>query len=191
MTYSLSDAALDLLACEKLFSPDQIKEQRTIVPKEPGIYAWWFDEHFLPEQGFRTLTRDGKRLMYVGIAPKAPPKPVGAPRTLRDRLINHCAGSIATSTLRRSLAALLAQKLAFRFHAVPSGKIRLTAEGDEDRLTGWMTSHAKVAWIVTPVPWVLEHELLKHGEPRLPLNIQGSADPHAAVLKKLRADAIA
>lgn len=41
------------------------------------------------------------------IEPSAPPKEGIKSRTLRDRLLNHCRDALATSTLRRTLAALL------------------------------------------------------------------------------------
>ena len=93
MTYSLSSGAIRFI--DGLFDVRQIREQPQLVPALPGIYGWWFDEMFLPEQATETLRRSGRRLLYVGVAPNRPTKPGVKPRTLRDRLMDHCRGPIA------------------------------------------------------------------------------------------------
>jgi hypothetical protein len=92
---------------------------------------------------------------------------------------------MATSTLRRTLAALLKANERFSIERAASGKSQMSAE-NEARLTRWMTEHARVTWLTTPVPWILERELLDRG-PRLPLNIRGSSDPFRKTLSALRA----
>jgi hypothetical protein len=56
----------------------------------------------------------------------------------------------------------------------PSGKLWMSAE-DEAKLTNWMDTQARVAWLRCERPWDLEEELIKCGRPSLPLNIKGSS----------------
>ena len=65
-----------------------------------------------------------------------------------------------------------------------SGKTQTFVE-KESALSGWMANNARIAWIETPKPWVLEDHLLKTLS--LPLNIQGNTNhPFCALLKELR-----
>ena len=190
MTHSLTEAAQPLLSPEQLWSADQIRARPSVVPATPAIYGWWFDAGLprVPTEG--ALLRDGRRLLYVGIAPRGP-SPDGAPqgRTLRDRLKNHCRGPIASSTLRRTLACVLARVLDFHIHLRSPGKLGMR-DADERRLTEWMQEHARVGWMITTEPWVLEEVLITAG-PRLPLNIRSSSDPFRLESRRLRAAAAA
>lgn len=51
----------------------------------------------------------------------------------------------------------------------------------EERLTDWMNTHARMAWVENETPWDLEDEMLAHAV--LPLNIMGRADPFSMELK--------
>jgi GIY-YIG catalytic domain len=162
-----------------LFTVGDIIKKPSAAPDEAGIYAWWFDE--LPNVPLAgALERDGFRLAYVGIASYR----AGSRRTLRQRLRNHCNGPIATSTLRRSLAAVLIDQLNLHPRRVPGQKTRL-ANGEEARLTEWLIVHGRVAWITSATPWLLEDELLLKG-PSLALNIRGNAHPFVRELLTLR-----
>ncbi len=133
-----------------------------------------------------SLLMAGRWLLYVGIAPNGAKRTTGK-RTLRDRLKNHCRGPIGSSTLRRTLASLLTPDLLdLSLGRTASGKHALSAQ-DEARLTQWMSTHLRVAWLVHPEPWQLEDALIKKG-PRLPLNIAGSSDPFVETLKQRRRD---
>jgi hypothetical protein len=50
---------------------------------------------------------------------------------------------------------------------------------DEARLTSWMDTNTGVAWFCHDQPWTWEDELIKRGQPALPLNIKGSSHPFA------------
>jgi hypothetical protein len=184
MTHSLSREAEAFLRQTPLVRVEAICEDAAVVPAAPGIYGWWFDDS-MESVSAGTLSRNGRHLLYVGIAPSSRPQEGRKPRTLRDRLINHCRGPLATSTLRRTLAALLNVEAAFSIGIGPSGKLMMLKH-DEVKLTRWMDDHAMVMWSIAQSPWLIEDELLEHG-PRLPLNIQGSRDPYRLELKKLRA----
>jgi hypothetical protein len=186
MTHSLSRATEALLSPARFVSVQAILEGPTILPRSPGIYGWWFKAlPLVPTEG--TLARAGRRLLYIGISPSRKSTQAGS-RTIRDRLLNHCRGPIVCSTLRRTLACLLAAELALCVSRLPSGKMCLQ-KSDEERLTEWMTRHARVAWTCHDKPWVLEEQLLAAGAPRMPLNIRGSADPFRKILRRLRSPA--
>jgi hypothetical protein len=122
---------------------------------------------------------------YVGIAPRKPSAAGSVSGgTLRNRLLNHCRGPLATSTLRRTLAVLLKGELGLDITCTSAGKLKMPLEL-ETRLTGWMDEHARVVWVVYPEPWEIEDHLIQ-GTTRLPLNIRGSSDPFAKVLSNLR-----
>jgi hypothetical protein len=162
-----------------LFTVDDVIGKPSAAPDEAGIYAWWFDE--LPNVPLTgALEQNGFRLAYVGIASYRP----GSRRTLRQRLRNHCSGPIATSTLRRSLAAVLIDQLNLHPCRMQGQKTRL-ADGEEARLTEWLAAHGRVSWIASATPWLLEDELLLNG-PSLALNIRGNAHPFVRELRSLR-----
>jgi hypothetical protein len=185
MTYSLRACARALLSPKRFARVSEIRERPSLVPAEPGVYGWWFSSKLtgVPTEG--TQLQRKWRLLYIGIAPSGPTS-ARRPRTLRSRIKNHCRGPAASSTLRRTLACLLKNKLKLDVKRQPSGKLWMSSE-DEMRLTEWMDAHARVAWICHPEPWQLESQLIARGKPRLPLNIRGSRDPFGAELKVLRA----
>src|SRR5579871_3053412 len=155
MTHSLS-VADSLFQPERLFSVSEIRNEPSIVPAGAGIYGWWFSGRLdgVPLDG--TLSRDGRKLLYVGIAPSGPASPGQArTRTLRDRLKNHCRGPIASSTLRRTIAAILASDWEIAFSKSSAGKLLISSQ-DEDRLTHWLDENAQVAWVECPEPWEVE-----------------------------------
>jgi hypothetical protein len=104
--------------------------------------------------------------------------PSGA-RHDRHRLLNHCRGPLASSTLRRTLAVLLAGELDLSIGRTKAGKLKMSTE-HEARLTQWMDENAQVVWLTNSAPWEIEDHLIQ-GAVRLPLNIRGSADRKSAV----------
>jgi hypothetical protein len=153
-------------AFSQLFTVGDVTSTPSAAPEEPGVYSWWFDQlPNVPMVG--ALEQNGYHLAYVGIASHRP----GSRRTLRQRLRNHCCGPIATSTLRRSLAALLIEELDLHPYSEKQ-KTKIPPE-EEARLTDWLTLHGRVAWIPDPTPWILENNLLGSGPP-LALNIRGN-----------------
>lgn len=168
-----------------LVNPSSIVADPTLVPNEPGIYGWWFDGAPPLVDLTGTVALGDRWLLYIGIAPSEPSDGGRASRrTLRDRLKNHTRGPIATSTLRRTLTALLGAELGLRTGRTSAGKAQLLDDG-EHVLTSWLSLHARVAWSACPAPWLPEKELIISG-PRLPLNIRDSADPFRVTLTRLR-----
>jgi hypothetical protein len=180
MTYSLYIE--QLTHPDHLFSVAEAKARPNSIPAQAGVYGWWFDETLprAPREGLRQ--KGAFALAYIGIAQSGPQ----SRRTLRQRIANHCRGPIATSTLRRSLTAILEDALDLHPERRDNGKVYLRG-GEEERLTEWMSQHARVAWVAHSAPWKLESAILKSGL-ALPLNIQGNAHAFATALKKLRVD---
>jgi hypothetical protein len=176
----------ELLAPRAFAMASEIAADPRLVPAVAGIYGWWFEDGALPIVPKQdSLHLDGRRLLYVGIAPSAPSSNGRiSKRTLRDRLKNHTRGPVAQSTLRRTLVALLSETLELSPVLLPSGKLSMS-RAEEAALTQWMSDHARVAWMLHPAPWILEHALISGG-PRPPLNIRDSLDPFRLELKLLR-----
>jgi hypothetical protein len=187
MAHVLSGEAGTFLAQAEFVNAETIRDRPSSVPAEAGIYGWWFDAA-LEEISEGCHSKNGFSLLYVGIAPRTPQKDGVKTRTLRDRLLNHCRGPMATSTLRRTLAALSKEQERLSIQRATSGKSQMSAD-DEAKLTRWMAKHARVTWLIAPSPWAIEDELLKHG-PRLPLNIRGSSDSYRKELTQLRAGSV-
>jgi hypothetical protein len=154
------------------------------VPARPGVYAFYFDE---PPPGIESKDchHIGQHtLLYVGIAPKAPPLNGRAPSKshLRQRLRTHYGGNAEGSTLRRTLGCLLSTQLAIQLRRVGSG-IRYTfTNPGEQLLDDWMKQHAFVTWVETSAPWELEKSLLS--DLRLPLNVEDNPWLEAAAIVK-------
>src|SRR4051812_8663100 len=110
MTHSLSMPAIQLLAPSQLYAPTVLGFSS--IPKAPGVYGWYFavTPPGVPLEG--THEWKGFRLLYVGIAPRAPMQLGGTSgQTLAHRLRTHAKGPIGSSTLRRTLACLLSAEL--------------------------------------------------------------------------------
>ena len=163
----------EILQPTKVWSRSEILSRECPVPRKPGVYAWYFRE-FPPEIQIPTdgcITYGELSLLYVGIAPKAPPRNARPPnrRTLYDRIRDHMRGNAEGSTLRLSLGCLLSESLGIELRRVGrNGKSMTFAEG-EQMLSEWMAHNAFVVWIVTAEPWKLEEELIRTLS--LPLNL--------------------
>jgi GIY-YIG catalytic domain len=185
MTHSLSTLAQLLLRPERLYSLTELRDTPTLIPQEAGVYAWWFSKVPPAVPVETTAVHGSRRLLYVGIAPRKPSAAGSvSDSTLRNRLLNHCRGPLASSTLRRTLAVLLMGELNLSITRTSAGKLKMSPE-HETRLTQWMDENAQVVWLTNSTPWKLEDHLIQ-GAVRLPLNIRGSSDPFAKVLSNAR-----
>lgn len=159
-------------------------------PRRAGLYGWFFDTAPGGVPTARCVKDGGWTLLYVGIAPSAPPSngKAASKATLRSRLRQHFSGTAEGSTLRLTLGCLLAGDLDMTLHAVgPSGRLTFLPEG-ERRLSRWMEEHARVRWLEDPAPWRLEEDLI--GALDLPLNLDGNRNhPFHADLTRIRAEA--
>jgi hypothetical protein len=153
-----------------------------LVPDAAGIYGWWFRAQLrdLPVDG--TLNVGDYRLLYVGIARSG----LGSASTLRRRIgRDHLGNRLATSTLRRSLAVLLAGELSFEVSRNHRGKLAMAANS-ESVLNEWLAKHAAISFLVNEAPWQIEDGLIREGRPSLPLNIKGSNHPFRQILSGMR-----
>ena len=159
-----------LLHPEKLHTREEILARDCPVPREPGIYAWYFDQPpaGVPTEGCHQW--QGMSLLYVGISPKQPPANGKQPSRQRlwNRVRYHYRGNAYGSTLRLSLGCLLADELRIRLQRVGSGN-RLTFAAGERVLDEWMNQHARVAWMPHSEPWLAEECLIRTLD--LPLNL--------------------
>jgi GIY-YIG catalytic domain len=153
-----ADPVLDgIVRPRRLWSRAEVRQRPCPVPGRPGVYGWYFRQLPWPIDTSRCVHHDGHTLLYVGIAPKAPPangRPASR-QTLRSRIGDHYGGNAAGSTLRLTLGCLLADQLGIQLRRVGSGR-RLTFAVGEPVLSAWMADNAYVTWVETEQPWVAE-----------------------------------
>lgn len=151
-----------------------------------GLYGWWFDHFLLGVPRAGCLEFESKHLLYIGIAPpKDRPIKTGAATPVKRRLWrNHLRGSVRSSTLRLSLAALLKDRLGFDFYRDARGRVRMAKE-HEEILSAWLQEHAGISVVHHDTPWQLEEALVRNGPP-LPLNLSMSGHPFKPTLSALR-----
>lgn len=176
---------IDVLLRAKLFAHSDLLGAGSSAPAVGGLYGWWFHHRALRAISDDAPALDVWRLGYVGIAPRRPSMTGKSRSTLKSRLRQHCRGPIASSTLRRSLAALLRDKLSLHVKRNAAGRLVLVGDG-EAALSAWMAMHARVNWVEHDAPWDLEDAMLRGGIP-LALNIHGRGDL-ASQLLRLRRD---
>ena len=175
---------------EKLWSRKEVLANPSPVPREPGVYAWFFRSvpPNIPVEG--CLEVHGHKLLYVGIAPKPPPKNGRLPSTqgLWDRVRYHYRGNAEGSTLRLSLGCLLSEELGLELRRVGSGNRMTFGKEGEDRLSEWLQHNAFISWVIDPEPWKLEEKLI--ADSSLPLNLDQNRDhPFHPVLSEIRKSA--
>ena len=154
---------------ERLFPRAECIGHSSIIPAVPGIYAWHFKEVPPGVDATRCATEHGLALLYVGIAP-AGRASVARPSNLRRRIRTHFAGNIRSSTLRFSLASLLAERLGLVAAPRGDGKPRLH---DESPLNAWMQGNAFVTYVENERPWEIEAAIVQSLD--LPLNLEHNA----------------
>lgn len=186
LTHSLYDEASAVLSPEILLLPDHVLDFIDRHAITHGVYGWWFDNRLplVPRDG--CIERDGKHLLYIGIAPpKDRPVRRDGPTPVKSRLWrNHLHGTVRISTLRLSLAALLEQELELAFWRDKRNRVRMDHQ-HEDKLSDWMSTHAAISVVQHDEPWYLEETLIRNGPP-LPLNLSMSGHPFKSTLSDLR-----
>ena len=159
-----------LVKPSRLYTRSECLERSGPVPKEPGVYAWFFNE-IPPEVPVdNCIIHNGLHLLYVGISPSKPPRQ-GKPssQNLRKRIQYHYRGNAEGSTLRLTLGCLLSEKLSIELRRVGSGR-RMTFHIGETKLSNWLETNAFVTWVVHSEPWKLEDYTIK--QLSLPLNLR-------------------
>lgn len=175
-----------LLNPSKVWTRTEVLTQRSPIPEESGLYAWYFADvpDLVPTDGCRQF---GDRfLLYCGICPRRSYSSGSREtrRTLRKRLKDHYSGNASGSTLRLSLGCLLSEQLGISLQ-IMGGSKRKTFGSGEEALSDWMAKNASVTWMIDPEPWLLEEELIRLAGP--PLNLQGNRDhPFFLELSRIR-----
>ena len=177
----------DFLRWNRLWSRTEIIAEPCLVPRSPGVYAWFFREipPHVPTAG--CVQRDGLTLLYVGISPQKPtPGKKPSKETIRSRLRDHMGKTNAEgSTVRMTLGCLLSDTLGIRLQR--PGK-RFTFGDGEAVLSAWIGRNALIAWTLDPEPWHLEDRLIARLD--LPLNLKGNTrHPFYPTLKTIRSHA--
>lgn len=186
LTHSLYDQARAVLSPKSLLLPDHVLDFIDGHAVTHGVYGWWFDNRLPLVLRDGCIERDGKHLLYIGIAPpKDRPVRRSGPTPVKSRLWrNHLRGTVRTSTLRLSLAALLEQELELAFWRDKRNRVRMDRHC-EDRLSEWVSKHAAISVMQHDEPWSLEETLVRNGPP-LPLNLSMSGHPFRSTLSGLR-----
>lgn len=172
-----------LLEPDRLWSWSALVQDPDVIPSSGGVYGWYFTS---PPPGVPTRDchrRQRRVLLYVGISPGRR----GSSGTLQSRLRYHFSGNSSGSTLRKTLGCLLRHELQLDFRRFRSGRtVRFTPEGEE-RLSEWMSTHARVTWSRCVRPWEVERDLISALS--LPLNLESNqAHPFYSTLRHARAD---
>lgn len=160
-----------ILSEAPLFTPAHVLQTPSPVPREAGLYGWYFREvpPVVPTDDCRK--REDATLLYAGVAPRRPPADGRPPsmQTLRDRIRSHLTGNASGSTLRLTLGCLLGDVLGIELRRVGRGsRMTWTREG-EIVLNEWLQQNALVCWETDPSPWDREEVLIR--EVSLPLNL--------------------
>lgn len=186
LTHSLSDEAGEVLEPCRLILPPDILDHIAKLEISHGLYGWWFDQSLaeVPRDGCHN--HNGKHLLYIGIAPPkdGPIRPSSAAPFKRRLWQNHLHGSVRSSTLRLSPAALLERQLGLQFFRDGRNRVHMKKEY-EDKLTVWIEVHAGISLTHHDQPWGLEEALVRNGPP-LPLNLSMSRHAFKSTLSALR-----
>jgi hypothetical protein len=142
-----------------------LKENKKLIPKTKGIYAWYFAHDGLSVPSNSYFKVDDFELLYIGIAGKKPE----SKGHLRSRISSqHITGNAEGSSLRFNLGILLRRK-GFPIELERKGRKRVEWSHEED-LTEWLCNNALVAWIEHKRPWLIEEQTVKNFGHLLPLN---------------------
>jgi hypothetical protein len=166
-----------------IFGARSVRNDRGIVPQEPGIYAWYFRKYSLPIFEGKYVTVGSHQLFYIGITDSRDQPSSGG--DLRSRLYSiHITGDTRRSSLRLNLGVLL-QHSGAPIHLMKKGRDDYVWS-DERWLTEWISENARVAWQPLDRPSYLESHTIKTLGHILPLNTQhNSRSPFAGTLARL------
>ena len=152
------------------------------LPPKPGLYAIWPDRESSADLGLDDLPESIP--LYVGKAEDS--------IVTRDINTHFCVGRTGSSTVRRSFAALLRERLDLRgMPRNPSKPGYFANYGlssrDDEKLTAWMRSHLQLAiWIADGERKLedVERDVLRFWQP--PINIAGVTHRWRADVRQAR-----
>jgi hypothetical protein len=163
------EAALETLAGER---HDRSRAADS-VPDQPGLYAFYGDQQAWTQLALEPAFDE--QPLYVGKAERS--------LNGRDVRTHFATGKTGSSTVRRSLAALLSDDLDLvpvpRNLAKPDGSANFALDPASDaRLSTWMQTHLRLATWVRPDGLILgEIETAVVLRPRPPLNLDKVGKP--------------
>ena len=152
-----------LLSPSRICSRSEFLARSCPVPKEGGIYAWYFRELPPAVPCCRVPEFKGLKLLYIGTSPAT----ANSRNNLRRRIRADFNRNASCSTLRMTLGCLLADKLSI---VVRRAGGRLTFGEGEAKLSDWMEANAYVAWVEHERPWSIEEEIIRKVSPLLNLD---------------------
>jgi hypothetical protein len=123
---------------------------RSELPRQAGLYAWWAEPETLTNIVHRPAgptTNRGRELLYIGIA-----------QSLRERIGNHLGRHTGKSTLRRVLGAWLGDSLGWTTE-LRAGRLQHTP-ASERLLTDWMKRNLSLTWVAHVDPAVVEPKVI-------------------------------
>jgi hypothetical protein len=127
-----------------------------------GVYAWWAAPSVFPDlPGPPNGNVPSLQMLYLGRA-----------TSLRGRILRNHLRRSGKSTLRRTLAGLLASE---GYRTTWTDRVVLVPQ-DETRLTAWMYAHLRLTWAEDAEPATIEAELVRRLHP--PLNVHGVDPEH-------------
>jgi hypothetical protein len=154
----------ELLKPYRIWQGNEILSGNVVVPKESGIYAWYFRNFPTEIPTTDCITHNGWTLLYIGIAPTSE----SSRGNLCGRIKNHLRGNAYGSTLRLSLGCLLSCELKIQLRRVSTRRMTFTL--GETKLSEWMAENASVVWLIKAKPWLVEASLVQ--QISLPLNLE-------------------
>lgn len=162
------------IALESLTGPRHVHSDAVqLVPRQPGLYAFYGDDRAWSELGLSPAYED--QPLYIGKAERS--------LNGRDVGTHFAAGKTGSSTVRRSLAALLVSELALvavpRNRAKPDGSANFALDAaSEVRLSRWMEQRLSLATWSKPEDAALgEIETVVVRRLRPPLNLDKAGQP--------------
>lgn len=144
-----------------------------VVPEQPGVYAFYGDRQAWEDLALQPARDD--QPLYVGKAERS--------LNGRDVRTHFADGKTGSSTIRRSLAALLVEQLNLiavpRNLDKPDGSANFALEtASESRLSSWMDSHLRLAtWVKTAGIVLGDVETAVVLRLRPPLNLDKVGEP--------------
>ena len=171
------------LETAQLYRISHLRRNKSVLPRERGVYGLFFDTPPGAAPADGCLERDGLCLLYVGTAGAD----LGKNGHLRNRLgDHHLGGNERRSTVCQTLAALLPDLAGQCVAKLERDKLKFhtSAEGAA-KVRAWMDEHISVCWTADPDPGKVEKELIARYA--LPLNLEhNGAHPFALELARLR-----
>ena len=173
---------LDFPETATLHRVRNLRMNKSILPKQRGVYAWFFETapDQVPTRG--CLRREGMYLLYIGTAGADLRKKGNLYRRLGA---SHLSGNERRSTLMQTFAAVMSELSGPAIAKLePKGLKYHTSKSGEMAMREWMDLNTAVCWIEHPAPAEVEAELIDRY--RTPLNIEFAAHPFAPLLSEKR-----